>query len=123
MNFVISFILNLIVIAIGSWLGHWWVIFIASFVICGIINKKELPSFLSGFSSVFILWFVLSWYVTKDNGQLLLERMTSVFHVGYPIVLITITSLFGGLCGGMSALVGRTFMNLLGIRKEHQYRW
>lgn len=123
MNFIISLLLNLIIAALGNWLGYWWVIFPSSFIICGFINKKVWPAFLSAFISIFLLWTSMAWFYSRDGGSLLWQRMADLFYLHYPIFLFLASASFGGLCAGMSAWCGRIVSDFLGIRKEHQYRW
>jgi len=123
MNFILSLVLNFILAAIGNWLGYWWVIFPSSFLICGSINKKAWPAFLSGYISIFLLWISLSWFYSRDGGRLLWQRMANLFYLHYPILLFLVSAFYGGLCAGMAAWCGRIVLDFLGIRQEHLYRW
>lgn len=107
MKFIASFLL----IAVFSFLAclyfPWWSIAIVAFIISVIIPQRPGVSFLSGFISLFLLWGILSYWISAANEHILAHRVSLlILKNDSPIVLIIITALLGALVGGLAALTG-----------------
>jgi hypothetical protein len=92
------FLIILILSFASGYFLPWWVIAIAAFLSAFFIGKTSGQSFWSGFAAVFIVWTVLALFKTIPNDNMLAKRVAVLF--------LLITSLIGGLVGGMSALSG-----------------
>ncbi|MEO9022053.1 MAG: hypothetical protein ABI237_00160 [Ginsengibacter sp.] len=113
-------IVTIILIILFSFLAclylPWWSIAIVAFIIAVIIPQKPLPSFLSGFIALLLLWGFLSLWISVNNGHILAHRVSLlIFKTDSPFLLIIATSLIGALVAGFAALTG----SFLRIRKRN----
>jgi len=94
-----SFILN-------SLIPIWW-IFVIVVGSCGYFLPKEKSySFAIGFVAIFLLWLGYAWFIDVQNQQLLSHRITLLFHLPNAFSLIVITSILGGIIGGLASWAG-----------------
>lgn len=101
------FFVILILCFAGSFFMPWWVAAIAAFLAALWIGKTPANSFWSGFAALVIVWASIALLKTIPNDHLLASRVAHLLPLngnwGY---LLIVTSLLGGLVGGMSALSG-----------------
>jgi hypothetical protein len=100
------FIIILILSLIAGFITPWWVAAIIAFVTALYAGKKPGQAFWSGFAAVFIVWVVLALFKSVPNNHVLASRVAVLFHLPGWTILLILTSLIGGLVGGMSALSG-----------------
>jgi hypothetical protein len=100
------FIIILILSLIAGFITPWWVAAIIAFVTALYAGKKPAQAFWSGFAAVFIVWVVLALFKSVPNNHVLASRVAVLFHLPGWTILLILTSLIGGLVGGMSALSG-----------------
>lgn len=100
------FIIILILSLIAGFITPWWVAAIVAFVAALYAGKKPAQAFWSGFMAVFIVWVVLILFKTVPNNHILASRVAVLLHLPGWSILLFVTSLIGGLVGGMSALSG-----------------
>lgn len=103
------FIISILVIAILSFVSGqyfpWWAIAVVAFGVAVFIRQKPLPSFISGFLGVFLLWVILSVLINSANAGILAGRMGELLGTGNnPSVLMLVTGLVGGLVAGFASL-------------------
>lgn len=106
-----KFITSLLLIALFSFLAclyfPWWSIAIVAFVVSVLIRQRPAASFFSGFTALFLLWGMLSYWISAGNGHVLAHRVSLlILKNDSPFLLIAITALIGALAGGMAALTG-----------------
>jgi hypothetical protein len=106
-----KFITTLILMALLSFslsiFLPWWSIAIACFLVALCIPQKNWVSFISGFLSLFLLWYGLSFWMSFQNGHLLANRIsTLILKQENSFLLVLITALIGGIVGGFAALSG-----------------
>jgi hypothetical protein len=107
MKFVISVILIALLSFAGCLYFPWWSIAIMAFVTGILIPQKPARAFLSGFMAVFLLWILLSWWISAANGHVLAHKMSLiVLKTDNLPVLIFATGLIGGLVAGFASLAG-----------------
>jgi len=109
-----KFITSLILMALLSFslciFLPWWGIGIACFLVAICIPQKNWVSFIAGFSSLFLLWYGLSFWISFHNGHLLANRIsTLILKQENSFLLVLITALIGGIVGGLAALSGSLF--------------
>ena len=76
-----------------------------SFIVAAIISQTPLASFITGFIALFLLWGVLSFWISTANDHILAHRVSLlIFKVDNPFLLIVITALLGALVAGFAAL-------------------
>lgn len=94
-----SFILN-------SLLPIWWV-FILVVGICGyFLPREKSRSFLIGFIAIFTLWLGYAMFIDQQNEHILSHRIILLFHLPNSFSLIVITSILGGIIGGIASWTG-----------------
>lgn len=84
----------------------WWSVAVAGFLISFIVSSNGISSFLSGFLGVGFLWFVMALYHDGSGNALLTARVADIFSLPNTGLLMLITSIIGGLVGGLGALTG-----------------
>ena len=101
------FLIILMLSFAGSYLLPWWGVAIIAFLAALFIGKTSWPSFLSGFSAVFVAWTVLALIKSIPNDNILAGMVVQLFPLPHNwIWVLVITAFIGGLVGGMSALSG-----------------
>ncbi len=85
----------------------WWTFVPFVIILFAFMPLKPGLAFLSGFTALFIFWGGLAWMMDASNHHILSQKIAQLFlkNDQYPI-LILITSVIGGLLGGLSALTG-----------------
>ncbi len=102
---MLFFIILILTFASGYFLP-WWVVAIAAFLAAFFIGKTPGRSFLAGFGGVFIVWTILALFKSIPNDNILAKHVATLFQLPNWILLLFVTSLIGGIVGGMSALSG-----------------
>jgi|SRR6185312_438835 len=104
-------LLTIILIIVFSFLSclyfPWWSIAIVAFIISVLIPQGQLASFICGFVSIFLLWGLLSLWISIKNEHILAHRVSLlIFKTDSPYLLIVVTALLGALVAGFAALTG-----------------
>ncbi|PWJ59901.1 hypothetical protein CLV98_10175 [Dyadobacter jejuensis] len=107
-NFFVVFILALV----GQLLAPWWMIALVPFAVQFWRPVGFLPSFLSSFLGIALLWLGYGWYQHSESAGILSERMAQVFSLPNAPALLAITVLVGGLMGGLAGLAGFSVKNI-----------
>jgi hypothetical protein len=85
----------------------WWSIAIVSFLVALLIVQPLGRGFLSGFSGIFILWGLLSFWIDLQNESILSHKIAQVIPLGgSSVLLIFITAFLGAIVGGFAAMAG-----------------
>ena len=110
MNFMRFFLPTLLTILLSYLSGAflpWWTFVPVTMIIFAFMPLKPGMAFLSGFIALLILWGGLAWMMDASNHHILSKKIAQLFlkNDQYPF-LILITSVIGGLLGGLSALTG-----------------
>ena len=106
-----KFILSVILIILFSFLTclyfPWWSIAIVAFIISALIHQPGGKAFLSGFIALFLLWGLLSMWISIHNGHILAHRVSLlILKADSPYLLIGLTALIGALIAGFASLTG-----------------
>ncbi len=106
-KFISAVLLIAVVSAAACLFLPWWSIAPAAFIVSAVISQKPVPSFLSGFTGLFLLWGGLSWFLSNRNGHVLAHKVSQlILKSDQPYVLVLLTALTGALVGGLAALAG-----------------
>ena len=81
----------------------WWSIAIAGFF--GGLFLHSGKNFLAGFIAIVVLWLTYLIWLDVNSLATLSDRVAAIFKLNKEL-LITITTLLGGVGGGLSALTG-----------------
>lgn len=107
MKFIISILLIALLSLAACLYFPWWAIAIVAFIVTALIPQKPFMSFLSGFIALFLLWSILSWYLSNNNGHLLSHKISVlVIKMNSPMLLLLLTALIGSLVAGFASLAG-----------------
>lgn len=91
----------------------WWIIAPICFIASFFLSTSKKQAFLSGFAGVFILWLVKILSLSLPNEHLLANKVGQVFMLPAAdtnwMVMIFVSSLIGGVVGGLSSLTGHSF--------------
>jgi hypothetical protein len=92
----------------------WWSIAILSFLV-GIWQwQSPLKSFTYGTVAVTLLWTLYSSYQNVQNGGIISNAVSEMLGGAVSgTQLIFVTGIIGGLVGGMSAMTGSLFKQVL----------
>ncbi|WP_224998431.1 hypothetical protein [Cesiribacter sp. SM1] len=94
----------------------WWSALVCAAVISALIPTTSLRAFMSGFTAVGLLWLVCALIFSAQTDFVLSSRVASLFGVNSSAFIIFLTTLIGGIAGGMGALCGNQ------LRKTVQYK-
>lgn len=107
MKFTVSLILTALLSFAACLFLPWWSIAVAAFVVAALIPQTAAKSFLAGFTSLFLLWGGLSYWISSANEHLLAHKVSMVLlKIDNPWYLIAATAIIGALVGGLGALSG-----------------
>lgn len=110
MKFLVSFLLIAILSFATCLYLPWWTIALIAFLVSTIIVQSPLKAFLAGFTAIFILWFVLSFWASNANGHQLAHRISMlVLKVDNPFLLMAVTSVIGGIIAGFASTAATWF--------------
>lgn len=107
MKFAASTLLILLLSFLACLYFPWWSIALIAFVVSLLIPQKPGVAFFSGFAALFLLWGILSFWISTNNEHILAHRVSLlILKTDSPFLLILITALIGALVGGLAALTG-----------------
>ena len=107
MKFITSIIITALLSFAVCLYGPWWCIAIVSFIVAVSIPQKPLMAFLSGFLSLFLLWFFLTAYISYSNENLLAHKISIIIlKTDSPFLLIVVTALIGAFTSAIASLTG-----------------
>jgi len=107
MKFIVSLLLTALLSFTAALYLPWWTIAICAFIVSVLILQPPLEAFLAGFTGVFLLWFILSWFIDSANNHILSHKIAQLFPMaGISFLLMLLTAFVGGLVGGLAAISG-----------------
>ena len=93
-------------LAISLILPIWWVFAPVLFVFGCFLPREKSSSFIIGFISIFILWFICCFTMDQQNEMILSHRVIQLFHLPNSLILVVVTSIVGGIIGGLASWAG-----------------
>lgn len=107
MKFIVSLVLTIFLSFTSCLFFPWWSIALIAFIIAVLIPQKPGKSFLTGFIALFILWGGLSFWISRNNDNILAHKVSLlILKMDNPYLLILITALVGALVAGFAAMSG-----------------
>lgn len=101
------FILIVILSYLGGLFLPWWSVAIAAFLVSVTIPLPPARAFFNGFLAVFLLWLALAFFMDVRNDHIMANRMSElILQVRNPILIGVVSSLIGGITGGLGSLCG-----------------
>jgi hypothetical protein len=68
--------------------------------------NKSLVSFAQGFLAVFIVWLCYAFWLDAQNVSVLSSKIAVLFGVQKSFILMLVSSLIGGITGGLGSWAG-----------------
>lgn len=85
----------------------WWTVALTSLLAAVAVPIRPGWAALAGFAGVVLLWGTLAFVISQANDGIMAGRMAEVLPLGgNKLALLAVTSLIGGLLGGLGALSG-----------------
>lgn len=103
---MIAFILIIFSSLVLQAVFPWWSLAIGAALVAYFFSRKIWHAFLQGFLAVFLLWFSFAFWLSSGNEHLLAERISQIFGVTQPLLILVFTGFIGGITGGLGALTG-----------------
>jgi hypothetical protein len=105
MKFTVSIILTMLLGFCSCLFFPWWSIAIVAFLVAVVIHQTPLTSFISGFIALFLLWGIMSFWISSNNNHILAHRVSLlIFKTDNPFLLIIVSAFIGALVAGFAAL-------------------
>lgn len=83
-----------------SWILPWWG-FAAICFLLGHKMKSAGAAFGKSFVAVFCVWGIVAYIENIQSHGLMAEKMSQLFSVPHPMLMIVLTALVGGLLAGL----------------------
>lgn len=110
MKFIVKILVIAVLCMIAQFFLPWWVIAFLPFVVEAAMPSEQGYPFFSGFYAVFLLWFVYALVLDVQSASVLTNKMAGVFFLPqWPIVVVMVAGIIGGIVGGLSSLSGNYF--------------
>ena len=107
MRFITSILLIALLSAFAEYFFPWWSLAVVAFAVAWIMKLKPGRAFLAGFLAIALLWAGWALYRDMPNDHLLANRLAVlILKVPNHMLFILLTSVVGGLVGGLAAWSG-----------------
>ena len=106
MKFLIQILVILIISSLLQFFLPWWSMAVGTFAVGYAFANSGLKSFFAGFIGIALLWFALAFYIDSATQSLLTEKVARLFPTRTVPLLFVLTSVIGGLVGGLASLTG-----------------
>lgn len=80
----------------------WWSMAIGCLLVGFVFSNSGLKSFLAGFIAIGLLWLGMALYTDMATQAILTEKINALL----PLNVFVLTTLLGGLVGGLASLTG-----------------
>lgn len=84
----------------------WWTIAIIAFIVGFYLASSSTIAYFSGFLSLLLLWSGFALFLDIQNQSILSSKISHLFSLPHPLLLIFITGMVGGLVAGFASLTG-----------------
>ena len=112
-----KFIVSLILIALLSFASclyfPWWSIAVVAFLVGVWQSESAAKSFIYGTLAVTLLWTIYAGFQTQQNGGLIGDAVGKMLGGLSGTQLLLGTGLIGGIVGGIAAMTGTFFRQVL----------
>jgi len=109
-SFLLMFILQILT-------PFWWWILVIPFLYGLAFSRSGLRAFMSGMLSAGLLWLLASLHLYLTNSQIIVTRISEMFGIHTPLLLLITATGIGMACGGFSGSSGY-FLKALFIKDE-----
>tara|TARA_Y100001970_G_C14244547_1_gene867161 strand:- start:1094 stop:1456 length:363 start_codon:yes stop_codon:yes gene_type:complete len=105
---IIKIILTILIIIITGDYLPWWTFTIITFLF-GYLYSSEKNTIMYGFIIGFLSWFILLLYAYYNGGNIIFTKMSLLFKLNNPFLLIIFSSILSGFLGLLSTWSGFEF--------------
>ena len=102
MKFLYQLIATILVSFVFQNFLPWWTMAIVAFTLGYFFGNKGFASFCAGFLGVGLLWLGMSVFIDVSTHSILTEKINRLL----PLNVFVLTTLIGGLVGGLASLTG-----------------
>jgi hypothetical protein len=102
MKFLYQLLATIVICSTLQYFLPWWMLAIGCFALGYLFNNKGLLSFSAGFLGVALLWLSMSMFIDVSTQSILTEKINKIL----PLNVFILTTLIGGLVGGLASLTG-----------------
>lgn len=119
MKFIFTLISTALLAYAGGMFLPWWSVAVAGFIAGAWLLQKPGTAFLSGFTSVFLLWAGFAFFRSQANDDILATRFAQlILKSDNPLLLVLLTGAIGGLTTGLGALAGSLGRSIISGRDQ-----
>jgi hypothetical protein len=97
----------------------WWSCGIIAFVVAFALRFKAGAAFLSGFTGVALAWGLIAGWIDSQNAGVLSGRIGELFGGLSSALVVLITTVIGGLIGGLGGISGAALAQMVFGRKTN----
>lgn len=102
MKFLYQLLATLIICFTLQYFLPWWTMAMGCFALGYLFSNKGLLSFSAGFLGVGLLWLGVAMFIDVSTQSILTEKINRIL----PLNVFILTTLIGGLVGGLASLTG-----------------
>jgi len=110
----------LLMVALGYFADQYFMFYGLAAVILlvnALLRSSAISSIFSGILSAGALWFAYAFYLQQTNGELITEKIASIFGAS-PISLVLVSGGIGALLGALSAYAGYSLNRAFEKKKQ-----
>ena len=107
MNFLLRVFIIFLLSYIFGFDSYWWLIVIYPITVGFIFFDNVISHFISGFLGVFLAWLTLMFQLDVATHSIISQKIANILFVYNNIILIIISSLMGGILGGIGSVLGQ----------------
>jgi len=113
MRLLFTILIIAVAAGIAEWFAPWWTIAIVACIAGFVSRLSSGKAFLAGFCAIALLWLIFALWRDIPNQHILSARMAQLFKLPSYALFIAVTSLLGGLIGGLATWSGAHLKRLL----------
>jgi hypothetical protein len=102
MNFALIIILSVVL----QIFAPWWTIAVVPFIILVWLPASSSGAFWTGFGGIALPWLAYGYYLHFISEGSMSDRVAAIFSLPNGILILVVTTLAGGLVGGLAGLSG-----------------
>jgi len=102
MKFLLQTLATLLGCFIVQYFLPWWTMAVIALLAGYIFHNGGMVSFAAGFFGAGLLWLLMAYYMDYTTQSILTDKVNRLF----PLNVLVMTSVVGGLVGGLAALTG-----------------
>lgn len=102
MKFLLQVVITVIVCFMFQRIFPWWSMAIGAMMVGFVFSNSGLKSFVAGFTAIGLLWLGMALYTDMTTHAIITEKINTLL----PINVFVLTTLVGGLVGGLASLTG-----------------